>query len=134
MGGLFCDLTQAFDCVNHTILLAKLEFFGFNGKAGKLIKTYLRDRQQRTVLNSNITSGISEWQSVKRGVPQGSVLGPLLFLIYINDLPNTINKESKPILFADDTSILCCKSNLTELDIALKETLPCVADAGGRWT
>jgi hypothetical protein len=83
----------------------------------------LRDRQQRTVLNNNIASGVSEWQNVKQGVPQGSVLGPLLFLIYINDLPYIINKESKPVLFADDTSILCCKTNFNELDIALKGIL-----------
>jgi hypothetical protein len=66
---LFCDLTKAFDCVNHSILLAKLEFCGINRRAGKLIKTYLRDRQQRTVLYSNIAGGVSEWQSVKQGVP-----------------------------------------------------------------
>jgi hypothetical protein len=65
MGGLFCNLTKAFDCVNHKILLAKLEFYGFNGIAGKLIKTYSMDRQQRTVLNRNTASGVSEWQNVR---------------------------------------------------------------------
>jgi hypothetical protein len=112
VGGLFCNLTKAFDCVNHEILLAKLEFYGFNGTAGKLIKTYLMDRQQRTVLNANITSGVSDLQNVKQGIPQGSILGPFLFLIYINDLPFITNKESKPILFADDTSILFSKQTL----------------------
>jgi hypothetical protein len=60
---------------------------------------------------------------VKQGVPHGTILGPLLFLVYINDLPYSINKVSKPILFADDTTILCCKSNSNELVIALKEIL-----------
>jgi hypothetical protein len=123
VGGLFCDLTKAFDCVNHEILLAKLEFYGINGVAGKLIIAYFTDRHQRTILNNNTASGVSEWQKVKQGVPQGSVLGPLLFLVCINDLPHSINKVSKPILFADDTSILCCKSNYNELVIALKGIL-----------
>jgi hypothetical protein len=59
----------------------------------------------------------------KQGVPQGSILGPLLFLIYINELPYTINKSSKPILYADDTRTLCFNSNSNELVIALKEIL-----------
>jgi hypothetical protein len=100
VGGLFFDLTKAFDCVNHEILLAKLEFYGINGVTGKLIKFYLTDRHQRTLINSNSSVGVSNWQNVKQGVPQGSILRPLSFLIYINDLPYIINKTSKPILYA----------------------------------
>jgi hypothetical protein len=113
VGGLFCDLTKAFDCVNH-MLLAKLEFFGINGRIGKLLKSYMNDRCQRTVIINNNFKYNSDWQKVKQGVPQGSILGPMLFLLYINDLPYVINKISKPILYADDTTILCSNSNLPE--------------------
>jgi hypothetical protein len=59
MGGLFCDLTKAFDCVNHEILLVKLELYGINDVGGKLIKAYLTDRHQRIILNNNTASGVS---------------------------------------------------------------------------
>jgi hypothetical protein len=65
VGGLFCDLTKPFDCVNHDILLAKLEFYGINSIAGKLIKSYLTDRYQRTLINNNYKKSVSEWQNVK---------------------------------------------------------------------
>jgi hypothetical protein len=84
VGGLFCDLTKAFDCVNHEVLLAKLEFYGINTTAGKLIKSYVTDRYQRTLINNNYSKGVSHWQKVEQGVPQGSILGPLFFLLYIN--------------------------------------------------
>jgi hypothetical protein len=113
IGSIFCDLEKAFDCVNHKILLTKLEFYGITGNHYKLYKSYLIDRYQRTLLyneNGNITT--STWSKVEYGVPQGSVLGPLLFLIFINDLPKFINDKSVPILFVDDTSILVSHSNL----------------------
>jgi hypothetical protein len=78
VGGLFSDLAKAFDSVNHAVLLSKLEFYGVNGSIGKLIKSYLNDRYQRTLINSNYSLGISDWQKVKQGVPQSSTFGPLL--------------------------------------------------------
>ena len=115
VGAIFCDLEKAFDCVNHKILLTKLEFYGITGNHYKLYKSYLMNRYQRTLLyndNGNIIT--SAWSKVKQGVPQGSVLGPLLFLIYINDLPKFVNGISVPILFADDTSILVSHLNSGE--------------------
>jgi hypothetical protein len=75
VGGLFCDLTKAFDCVNHKVFLAKLEFYGINNMAGKLIKSYLTDIYQRTLINSNYTMGPSEWQGVKQGYNKVQYLG-----------------------------------------------------------
>jgi hypothetical protein len=108
--------------VNHIVLLSKLEFYGINGSIGKLIKSYLNDRYQRTLINSNYSPHVLDWEKVKQGVPQGSILGSLLFLLYI-DLHYLINKISKPILYADDTSILCSSSDLVEHEKVLKTIL-----------
>jgi hypothetical protein len=112
--GLFCDLAKASDSVNHVVLLSKLEFYGINGRTGKLIKSYLNDGYERTLINSNYSLGISDWQKIKQGVPQDSILGPFLFILYINDLPYLIHKISQPILYADDISILCSNSDMVE--------------------
>ena len=112
VGGLFCDLQKAFDCVNHNVLLEKLKFYGISGSAIKLMKSYLENRYQRTIINDNKLNKVSsKWMMVKHGVPQGSVLGPLLFLIYINDFPSSLRKLAQPVLFADDTSIIVSNLN-----------------------
>jgi hypothetical protein len=107
---------KAFDCVNHNILLSKVEFYEIVGKANTLIKSYLNDRYQRVLVDTSHSNNsiYSDGVKIKNGVPQGSILGPLFFLFYINDLPGIITYISQPVLFADDTSILISKPSLTE--------------------
>jgi hypothetical protein len=117
VGGIFCDLTKAFDCVKHEIFLAKLHFYGIRGVTADWFKSYFTNRRQKVEIKScNATENVfSDWGTLKNGVPQGSILGPLLFIIYINDLPRKINSISKPILFADDTSVIIYNRNLEDL-------------------
>ena len=98
--GIFIDLSKAFDTVNQDILLAKIDHYGIRGNALRLFRSYLRNRKQYTVIE-NIKSKSC---NINCGVPQGSVLGPLFFLLFINDLPNCCPTGSIRI-FADDTNI-----------------------------
>ena len=103
---IFLDLAKAFDSVNHQILLRKLHCYGICGKALDLFKSYLSSRSQFVKLPNDTKSSLTE---VDFGVPQGSILGPLLFLLFINDLPCATNLYIK--LFADDT-FLCAQNRI----------------------
>ena len=110
---MFLDLKKAFDSVSHRILLEKLEYYGVKGVALKLFKSYLTNRKQATCINESISVlDLIEW-----GVPQGSVLGPLLFLIFINDIPRA--SELLTWLFADDTALVASASNLELLQVKM---------------
>lgn len=120
------DLSKAFDTVSHSLLLNKLKFYGFEKEAISLMKSYLSGRFQRVVFENKA----SNFLHVPQGVPQGSILGPILFIIYINDLPCSISSPCvNSYLFADDLSI-CFKSKSQEL---LDPVISCISDTVTDW-
>ena len=108
-GVIFIDLKKAFNTIEHYILLRKLSIYVFNGNSLKWFESYLSNRSQKCKVNGHP----SQAKQITCGVPQGSILGPLLFLIYINDLPNCLKKAAS--MYADDTNITLAGSYLNVL-------------------
>ena len=115
-GAVFMDFSKAFDCVNHGLLIAKLSAYGLNMDALQLIRSYLTNRQQRVKINNSF----SAWKEVKIGVPQGSVLGPLLFNVFVNDI-FWFPHRTKICNYADDTTIFACHPDLDTIIKQLEE-------------
>jgi hypothetical protein len=114
VGGIFCDHTRVFDCVNHDKLLPKIENYGITGKNKELFQSYHIGRHQVLINSKTSHNSTANWALMKHGVPQGPILGSLLSLLYINDLTQIINEKAVHILFADATSILFTHHNTPE--------------------
>ena len=113
---LLIDFSKAFDMVDHDIMIDKLEHYGIRGTANKWFKSYLAQRKQFVSIQGESSGKLP----LKYSVPQGSILGPLLFIIYINDIPN-INKFAKFILYADDANIIITGSHVSEIAVIYEE-------------
>ena len=118
VGMVLMDLSKAYNCIPHELLIAKLEAYGFGHHSLLLIPNYLSNRKQRVKLGFQF----SDWQEIKSGVPQGSVLGPLFFNIFINDMLLE-DKESEICNFANDTTIYTNGNNVESVILSLEEDL-----------
>ncbi|CAB4030539.1 Hypothetical predicted protein, partial [Paramuricea clavata] len=115
---VFLDLQKAFDTINHDILLTKLDLYGLQKPSLNLLGSYLANRTQMCSVNG----ALSGTKLVTCGIPQGSILGPLLFLIYINDLPNSLEYSSTR-MFADDTTLTVSGKSIQDVEVAINHDL-----------
>ena len=120
-GSILLDLSKAFDCVSHLLLLSKLWCYGFRGVSHSMLSSYLSNRKQFVYINNFKSDELP----VSFGVPQGSVLGPILFILYINDFPNCLKKCSA-ILYADDTTVFYSDKILKSVCDSLSEDMLCI--------
>ncbi len=123
VAGIFFDLSKAFDSIDHEILFKKLHHYGIRGKMYEWFKSYLSDRLQYTCVNGCNSTLLNN----NYGVPQGSVLGPILFLIYINDIGSVHDLIYKPKLFADDTNLFVFSPTLQDLKCQCQDSINKVA-------
>ena len=126
---MFLDLSKAFDTLDHEVLIRKLEKYGIRGKANEWFKDYLTNRKMRTkcVVASTGKMEYSEYQNITYGTPQGSCLGPLIFIIFTNDLHKQL-QHSKSLLFADDTTLYKSHRNLNYLTWCIEEDMSRLTD------
>ena len=122
VGMILLDLQKAFDTVNHDILLGKMKAMGCSNSAVKWFRSYLSDRKQLTDLSGTR----SELDNITCGVPQGSILGPLLFLMYVNDMEIAV--QCKLLLYADDSALLIPGRNLKDIEKQLSRELSCISE------
>ena len=123
VGGVFLDISKTFDNVWQDELIYKLKQNGVKDKLLCLLIDFWKNRQQRVVFNGQFSS----WTKVNAGVPQGTILGPLLFLIYINDLPDGL--QSNPKLFADDISLFSTVQDITTSTVSLNNNLTKISES-----
>ena len=119
----FLDLSKAFDSISHLILIQKFKELSIGVNTIELFKSFLSQREQRVVLNGFM----SDWLTLNQGVPQGTILGPLFFIIYVNDMPQIIKNSCTMIQYADDTTLFCAGQNIENciqhLELNLKEVI-----------
>lgn len=124
---VFCDISKAFDRVWHQSLIFKLKQYGISEKLLLFLENYLSNRKQSVLLNDVISSSLP----VTAGVPQGSVLGPLLFLIYVNDISENLLSLTR--LFADDSSLFVSATNIEDLEGILNHDLLIITNWAKQW-
>ena len=107
-----------------------MHHYGIQGVGWNWFRTYIKNRKQKVQINSQsgIQESICKWETIKSGIPQGSILGPLLFIVYVNDFPRLAKQLASPVMYADDTSLLVAAKDLGELEGKVKATLKHITD------